>query len=196
MPPGSNRLHLRIIVDHSCVEVFTGTGEVLSTRIYRGEPPEDAEDAGIYFLAFGGAAILERVTAHELGSAWEKPVGVNVSGSGVEVGEKKGGGSGVVSANISRTTSAAGGAFGVDGGQEGDDEELLEALMLKSPVGSLRASDGSSLMSLRSGMGGLSLGEKVGSVGRLSSFAALPGELLLMLLFSTLYKGCVANIAC
>ena len=28
-------VHLRVLVDHSCVEVYTGTGEVLSTRIYR-----------------------------------------------------------------------------------------------------------------------------------------------------------------
>lgn len=65
----SDRLHLRIIVDHSCIEVYTGTGEVLSTRIYRGRGP-DPEDSGLEFVAFGGAAILERVSAYEVGSAW------------------------------------------------------------------------------------------------------------------------------
>ena len=32
-------LHLRIFVDHSSIEVFTGTGECLCTRIYRGRGP-------------------------------------------------------------------------------------------------------------------------------------------------------------
>jgi hypothetical protein len=69
----SDRLHLRVIVDHSCVEVYTGTGEVLSTRVYRGQAPEDATDAGIDFVAFGGAAIVEEVSAWEMGSAWRQP---------------------------------------------------------------------------------------------------------------------------
>lgn len=33
MEPGDVRM--RILLDHSCVEVYLGTGEVLSTRIYR-----------------------------------------------------------------------------------------------------------------------------------------------------------------
>ncbi len=28
-------VHLRVLMDHSCIEVFTGSGEVLSTRVYR-----------------------------------------------------------------------------------------------------------------------------------------------------------------
>ena len=64
----SDRLHLRIVVDHSCVEVYAGSGEVLSTRVYRGRPPEGG-DAGIDFVAFGGPAMLERVAAYELASA-------------------------------------------------------------------------------------------------------------------------------
>ena len=32
---GTDTCHLRVLMDHSCIEVFTGTGEVLSTRIYR-----------------------------------------------------------------------------------------------------------------------------------------------------------------
>ena len=31
----SGDVHMRILLDHSCVEVYLGTGEVLSTRIYR-----------------------------------------------------------------------------------------------------------------------------------------------------------------
>jgi sucrose-6-phosphate hydrolase SacC (GH32 family) len=65
----SDLLHLRVLVDHSCIEVFTGTGEVLSTRIYRGKSP-DEEQSGIDFMAFGGTAVLERVFAYEVGSAW------------------------------------------------------------------------------------------------------------------------------
>lgn len=62
-------LHLRIIVDHSCIEVYTGTGEVLSTRIYRGRAP-DPNNPGIDFVSFGGTAILETVSAYEVMSAW------------------------------------------------------------------------------------------------------------------------------
>ena len=68
----SDRLHLRIFVDHSCIEVFTGTGEVLSTRVYRGRQPmhDGLQDTGIEFVAFGGAAILEKISAYEVESAW------------------------------------------------------------------------------------------------------------------------------
>jgi hypothetical protein len=66
-------LHLRILVDHSCVEVYTGTGETLSTRIYRGQAPEGATDAGISLLAFGGTALVRRCSCYEMGSAWEHP---------------------------------------------------------------------------------------------------------------------------
>ena len=31
----SGDVHMRILLDHSCVEVYLGSGEVLSTRIYR-----------------------------------------------------------------------------------------------------------------------------------------------------------------
>lgn len=42
---------------------------MLSTRIYRGEPPPGA-DSGIEFVSFGGVALLLRAEAHEMGSAW------------------------------------------------------------------------------------------------------------------------------
>ncbi|KAL4855527.1 Acid beta-fructofuranosidase 4 [Chlorella vulgaris] len=70
MHPG-DVLHLRILVDHSCVEVYTGTGEVLSTRIYRGQAPEGITDAGISFIAFGGVAQVKHCAAYEMGSAWQ-----------------------------------------------------------------------------------------------------------------------------
>jgi hypothetical protein len=81
--PGSDILHLRILVDHSCVEVFTGTGEVLSTRIYRGAPPEGSEAAGVDLVAFGGAAAVRRMEAWELGSAW------NVAETATAEGERE-----------------------------------------------------------------------------------------------------------
>lgn len=63
-------LHLRIFIDHSCVEVFTGSGEVLSTRIYRGRAP-DPNKPGIDFVSFGGHSIIETVSAYELDACWK-----------------------------------------------------------------------------------------------------------------------------
>jgi hypothetical protein len=54
----------------SCLEIFTGSGEVLSTRIYRGASPHNSPDAGIEFVALDGAATLERVAAYDMGSIW------------------------------------------------------------------------------------------------------------------------------
>ena len=33
--PTTNEVRMRILLDHSCIEVYLGSGEVLSTRIYR-----------------------------------------------------------------------------------------------------------------------------------------------------------------
>jgi hypothetical protein len=63
-------LHLRILIDHSCVEVFTGTGEVLSTRIYRGRAP-DPNNPGIDFVSFGGQAVIDNIEAYEMHSCWK-----------------------------------------------------------------------------------------------------------------------------
>ncbi|GMH42910.1 hypothetical protein BSKO_10832 [Bryopsis sp. KO-2023] len=63
-------LEIRILLDHSALEIYTGTGEVLSTRVYRGRPPPGA-DSGIDFLACGGIARLARVWAFEMGSIWK-----------------------------------------------------------------------------------------------------------------------------
>ena len=51
-------LQMRVLVDHSCVEVYLSSGEVLSTRVYRGHPPHGS-DAGIDFVAYGGIARAE-----------------------------------------------------------------------------------------------------------------------------------------
>lgn len=51
-------LQMRVLLDHSCVEVYLSSGEVLSTRVYRGHPPHGS-DAGIDFVAYGGTARVE-----------------------------------------------------------------------------------------------------------------------------------------
>eukprot|EP00775_Hariotina_reticulata_P002344 gene2344-2651_t len=65
-------LALRLLLDHSVLEIFTGTGEVLSTRVYRGSPPHGHADAGIEFVALDGEATLERVAAYEMASIWDR----------------------------------------------------------------------------------------------------------------------------
>ncbi|DBA96005.1 TPA: hypothetical protein ACH3X1_001510 [Trebouxia sp. C0004] len=67
----SGDVHMRILLDHSCVEVYLGTGEVLSTRIYRGHPPEDA-DAGISFVSYGGTANVRKCCAWAVKSIWKR----------------------------------------------------------------------------------------------------------------------------
>lgn len=62
---------LRVLVDHSCVEIFDGLGNVLSTRIYRGQEHADSGSTGIEFVAYGGVAHLVRVEAWEMGTVWE-----------------------------------------------------------------------------------------------------------------------------
>lgn len=72
-------LHLRILLDHSALEVFTGTGEVLSTRLYRGSPPAGA-GPGIELVAFGdGPAHLRSLSAWELEALDVKTASVPLS---------------------------------------------------------------------------------------------------------------------
>ena len=66
-------LHLRIFVDHSSIEVFTGTGECLSTRIYRGRGP-NPNDPGIEFVSFGGQATVDACECYEMISCWKEKV--------------------------------------------------------------------------------------------------------------------------
>lgn len=66
-------LHLRIFVDHSSIEVFTGTGECLSTRIYRGRGP-NPNDPGIEFVCFGGNATIDSCECFEMVSCWKEKV--------------------------------------------------------------------------------------------------------------------------
>ncbi|GLC44140.1 Putative beta-Fructufuranosidase [Pleodorina starrii] len=85
LPPGSP-LRLRLFLDASCLEVFTGSGQVLTTRVYRGHPPlhphphphaaaatavdSGGPDPGIEILAVGGSCSLDDLHAYEVHSAW------------------------------------------------------------------------------------------------------------------------------
>lgn len=65
-------LQMRVMLDGSCVEVYLGSGEVMSTRIYRGEAPRGA-DAGIDLVSWGGMARVPAVHAWEMASIWRRP---------------------------------------------------------------------------------------------------------------------------
>ena len=62
---------MRLLLDGSCAECYLSTGEVLSTRIYRGNAPRGA-DSGIELVSFGGVAKVDSVQAWELKSIWQK----------------------------------------------------------------------------------------------------------------------------
>lgn len=79
---------LRMLVDHSCLEVYSSSGEVLSTRVYRGKPPPDAS-AGINLVSYGGTAKVDRVVAWEMGNCFDSSdkraaMASGVFGKGVE----------------------------------------------------------------------------------------------------------------
>jgi len=61
---------LHVCLPCSCLEIFTGSGEVLSTRLYRGASPHGHTDAGIEFVALDGEATIERVAAYDMASIW------------------------------------------------------------------------------------------------------------------------------
>ena len=58
---------MRVLIDHSCLEIYLSSGEVLSTRVYRGQQPADS-DAGIDFVAFGGSARVEVIVLASRGT--------------------------------------------------------------------------------------------------------------------------------
>ncbi|KAI8462969.1 MAG: glycosyl hydrolase [Monoraphidium minutum] len=70
-------LELRLLVDGSCVEAFTGTGEVLATRVYRGAPygahgghGGGKAGSGLELFALDGDAVIARAEAYEMASIW------------------------------------------------------------------------------------------------------------------------------
>eukprot|EP00887_Chlorella_sp_A99_P000132 scaffold16.g132.t1 len=60
-------ISLTVFVDESSLEVYTGDGQVLTTRVYRGQP---ARGCSASIVATGGVAVVERARAWELDSAW------------------------------------------------------------------------------------------------------------------------------
>lgn len=71
-PRGIETLALRCMLDHSLLEVFCGTGQVITTRVYRGAPPKPG-DVGIDFLSLGGATEVQQMKAWEVGCIWDSP---------------------------------------------------------------------------------------------------------------------------
>ncbi|EFJ50845.1 hypothetical protein VOLCADRAFT_88188 [Volvox carteri f. nagariensis] len=79
LPPGSP-LRLRVFLDASCLEVFTGSGQVLTTRVYRGhaphvkpqqpQPHQQHADPGIEVWSVGGSCSLDDLHAYEMDTAW------------------------------------------------------------------------------------------------------------------------------
>jgi hypothetical protein len=60
----SGVVSLRILLDGSCLEVFTSTGEALTTRVYRGdEPSMHARATHSSFLQDGAQAVLPRCSS-------------------------------------------------------------------------------------------------------------------------------------
>ena len=66
---GVQEVQLRLLLDHSLLEVFTGNGRALTSRMYRSTPPEGVNE-GMYFVAFGGTAVASDVEAFEMKSIW------------------------------------------------------------------------------------------------------------------------------
>lgn len=64
------KLHLRVLLDHSLLEIFTGNGQTLTTRVYRNCPL--GTDPGIDFLSIGGMAKVN-LAAWEMSTIWQEP---------------------------------------------------------------------------------------------------------------------------
>ena len=88
-PAPGEPLRLRLLLDGSLLEIFTGSGEALSTRVYRGVPPAQdgisgtAADAmasgidpitssGVDLISVGGSTVVKHLEAHEMASIWEE----------------------------------------------------------------------------------------------------------------------------
>lgn len=71
LPPSGDSLKLRILIDHSLVEVFTENGQTLTTRVYRASPPETA-DQRLHLFSFGGGSKATGIEIYKMGSIWSK----------------------------------------------------------------------------------------------------------------------------
>lgn len=66
---GEKELTLRILIDYSSIEIFTHTGQVLTTRVYRGKTNPNC-NSGIDVVAFGGASKLSSACIYQVNSIW------------------------------------------------------------------------------------------------------------------------------
>lgn len=71
LPAGGQGLKLRILIDHSLVEVFTEMGQVLTTRVYKAGPPPQADDR-LFLFSCGGASKATAVEVYGMASIWKK----------------------------------------------------------------------------------------------------------------------------
>ncbi|GIL97891.1 hypothetical protein Vretimale_3412, partial [Volvox reticuliferus] len=78
--PGSP-LALRVFLDYSCLEVFTGNGEVLTARVYRGSAPNSSSSSllgfpssGIDFISVDGSTRLIHFAAYEMRPAFRSGI--------------------------------------------------------------------------------------------------------------------------
>lgn len=63
-------LRLHIFIDASTLEIFTGTGHTLTTRVYRGHPPPNGMNPKIHVLSPNGGCTVEALDAWELSHGW------------------------------------------------------------------------------------------------------------------------------
>lgn len=81
LAPAARSLRLRLLLDHSMLEVFTSTGEALSTRVYRvggAAAPDSAGTApachgAIELVTLGAGCGAVRAEAWEMDSMWGPP---------------------------------------------------------------------------------------------------------------------------
>lgn len=71
LPAGGNALTLRILIDHSLVEVFTEMGQALTTRVYRASPPAQADER-LYLYSVNGSSKATDIEIHRMGSIWSR----------------------------------------------------------------------------------------------------------------------------
>ena len=63
-------LKVRLLLDHSCVEVFTEFGQSLSTRIYRADSPQGADER-LHVFSMAGPAKASSISVHTMRSIWK-----------------------------------------------------------------------------------------------------------------------------
>lgn len=74
--------------------MHAGSGQALTTRVYRGHPPPDTMHPGISLLAAGGSGggvVVDALHAYEMGSAWSVPHDLPQDGWGAGGGGTAGG---------------------------------------------------------------------------------------------------------